>query len=105
MMTVMDMVRRVTPPMNDAAPMSAKAPGSIHDQVLGGRKTPLGALQQPRGQIGLGGWWEGGSTVTPELSIYEVHLCNYHGRKRNYIKGQAPRCKSGRFPFPKDRQC
>jgi len=46
MMTVMEMVRRVTPPMNEAAPMRANAPGSIQDQVLGGRNTPLGALQQ-----------------------------------------------------------
>ena len=46
MMTVMEMVRRVTPPMKEAAPMSANAPGSIQDHVLGGRNTPLGALQR-----------------------------------------------------------
>ena len=41
------MVKRVTPPMNAAAPKSAKAPGSIQDQGLGGRKTPAGALHLP----------------------------------------------------------
>ena len=49
MMTVMEMVRRVTPPMKEAAPMSANAPGSIHDHVLGGRNTPFGALQHNKG--------------------------------------------------------
>ena len=45
MMTVMEIVRRVTPPMKEAAPMRAKAPGSIQDHMLGGRNTPGGALQ------------------------------------------------------------
>lgn len=45
MMTASDMVRRVTPPMKAPAPMSANAPGSTHDQGLGGRNTPSGALQ------------------------------------------------------------
>ena len=45
MMTARLMVRRVTPPMNAPAPMSANAPGSTQDQGLGGRNTPGGALQ------------------------------------------------------------
>ena len=36
MMTVIEMVRRVTPPMKEAAPIRANAPGSIQDQGLGG---------------------------------------------------------------------
>ena len=32
MITVNDIVSLETPPKNDAAPMSAKAPGSIHAQ-------------------------------------------------------------------------
>ena len=32
--------------MKAPAPMSAKAPGSTHDQGLGGRNTPSGALQK-----------------------------------------------------------
>ena len=44
MMTAREMVRRVTPPMNAPAPINAKAPGSTHDQGLGGKNTPGGAL-------------------------------------------------------------
>lgn len=35
MMTVRDMVSLDTPPKNEAAPISAKAPGSIHAQYPG----------------------------------------------------------------------
>ena len=45
MMTAREMVRRVTPPMNAPAPISANAPGSTHAHGLGGRNTPGGALQ------------------------------------------------------------
>ena len=45
MMTARATVRRVTPPMNAPAPISAKTPGSIQAQALGGRKTPGGALR------------------------------------------------------------
>lgn len=41
---VIEMVRRVTPPMKLAAPIRANAPGSIQDQGLGGKNTPAGAL-------------------------------------------------------------
>lgn len=46
MMTVTEIVSLVTPPMKEAAPIRAKAPGSIQDHMLGGRKTPAGALKQ-----------------------------------------------------------
>ncbi len=49
MMTVMEIVRRVTRPMKEAAAMRANDPGPIHDHVLGGRNTPFGALQRCQG--------------------------------------------------------
>lgn len=49
MITARASVMRVTPPMKAPAPISANAPGSIHAQGLGGRKTPGGALRRERG--------------------------------------------------------
>ena len=42
MMTASAIVRRVVPPMNAPAPISANTPGSMKAQGLGGRKMPSG---------------------------------------------------------------
>jgi len=77
MITVRDMVKRLTPAKNPAAPSSANAPGSIHSELMSPVCTPNTSWKKMRGSKSIGAleYTHGTSNITLGVSKGERERC------------------------------